>query len=121
MVHRTRRQQFISSVRAALEERARALRHTVDRELDALAGEQERQASQRDMEDSDPALGLLELEGLELEQLDHALDRIDAGAYGVCEACAEEIPERRLRALPMATRCVGCQREADGAGERGSR
>ncbi|MGD9697035.1 MAG: TraR/DksA family transcriptional regulator [Thermoleophilia bacterium] len=41
-----------------------------------------------------------------------ALAAIEAGTYGVCVDCGEEIPEGRLRALPDAVRCVPCQRAA---------
>lgn len=37
-----------------------------------------------------------------------ALERIDAGEFGWCEACGEAIPERRLALDPTLTRCVGC-------------
>ena len=33
-----------------------------------------------------------------------------------CAECGEPIPAARLRALPGARRCVGCQREAEEAG-----
>jgi DnaK suppressor protein len=41
-----------------------------------------------------------------------ALAAIEAGTYGICEDCGEEIPEGRLRALPDAVRCMPCQRRA---------
>jgi phage/conjugal plasmid C-4 type zinc finger TraR family protein len=41
--------------------------------------------------------------------LDHALERARAGAYGVCEDCGQAIEPERLHFLPEATRCVGCQ------------
>ena len=37
-----------------------------------------------------------------------ALHRIDAGVYGLCEACDRPIPYERLEALPHARRCVNC-------------
>lgn len=37
-----------------------------------------------------------------------ALDRIDAGTFGMCEACGKAIPAARLDALPYARHCVGC-------------
>ena len=37
-----------------------------------------------------------------------ALERIEAGTYGRCEACGEPIGEGRLSAIPEATRCVRC-------------
>ena len=42
------------------------------------------------------------------EQVRAALQRIDQGAYGICEVCQLPIPEARLAVLPWATRCVDC-------------
>lgn len=42
-------------------------------------------------------------------EIDAALARVDAGTYGLCEACGEPIPEARLEAVPEATLCVGCK------------
>ncbi|MFW6127325.1 MAG: RNA polymerase-binding protein DksA [Thermodesulfobacteriota bacterium] len=38
-----------------------------------------------------------------------ALDRIDAGTYGVCEICGCEISEKRLLARPVTTMCIACK------------
>ncbi|QCB95330.1 TraR/DksA family transcriptional regulator [Cellulomonas shaoxiangyii] len=47
-----------------------------------------------------------------LEQTAHALERLDAGTFGVCEACGRAIGRARLQAFPRATLCVACkQRE----------
>lgn len=46
------------------------------------------------------------------ERLKAALAAIDAGTYGICVDCGEEISEGRLKALPDAVRCVSCQRAA---------
>jgi DnaK suppressor protein len=48
-----------------------------------------------------------------LEQLDHALAKLDDGTYGTCERCGREIGEERLRARPWATLCIDDQRLAD--------
>jgi DnaK suppressor protein len=37
-----------------------------------------------------------------------ALDRIDQGTFGECEACGESIPAARLEAIPYARCCVHC-------------
>lgn len=42
----------------------------------------------------------------ELNQVKSALARLDAGQYGICEVCGEEIEAGRLEALPFATRCM---------------
>jgi DnaK suppressor protein len=55
------------------------------------------------------------MNGLDYRQLrlvEEALDRMDAGDYGVCLACDEPIAEKRLRALPWARYCVSCQDSA---------
>jgi DnaK suppressor protein len=49
------------------------------------------------------------LDYLELRLVDEALDRLDAGDYGICLACDEPIAEKRLDALPWARYCVACQ------------
>lgn len=46
----------------------------------------------------------------ELRRIDAALKRLDEGDFGVCEACGEPIPERRLRIDPAVTECVTCAR-----------
>jgi RNA polymerase-binding protein DksA len=52
-----------------------------------------------------------------LRDIDAAIARIDADAYGHCEACGTRIPEARLNAWPEARRCVPCQtREEHDAG-----
>jgi len=42
---------------------------------------------------------------VELNQVKEALARLDAGRYGLCTVCGEEIEPERLEALPFATRC----------------
>jgi RNA polymerase-binding transcription factor DksA len=37
-----------------------------------------------------------------------ALNRLDDGTYGICEACGRAIPFERLEAIPHARRCVAC-------------
>jgi DnaK suppressor protein len=59
---------------------------------------------------------LAELESRELEQIEHALKRIEKGAYGRCELCGEKIAEARLNALPYTSTCIECQREAERTG-----
>jgi DnaK suppressor protein len=47
------------------------------------------------------------------QQVEHALERVREGAYGICEGCARRIPAERLKYQPAATRCVECQSQWD--------
>ena len=39
-----------------------------------------------------------------------ALEKIDDGTYGTCDACGQSIPAGRLRAVPQSVLCVDCAR-----------
>lgn len=52
-----------------------------------------------------------------LRQIDAALARAHAGAYGTCAACGGNIPLARLRAVPFATHCVPCQTRDEARGK----
>jgi DnaK suppressor protein len=60
---------------------------------------------------------LAEVESRELTHIETALERMRHGDYGLCEGCGEAIPLARLQALPYATMCIGCQREAEKNGD----
>jgi RNA polymerase-binding protein DksA len=45
--------------------------------------------------------------------IEEALQRMDAGTFGVCARCGREIPLARLRAMPFANYCVDCQEIID--------
>jgi RNA polymerase-binding protein DksA len=48
-----------------------------------------------------------------LHQIDHALDRISDGTYGICEVTGEPIPIERLKAIPWATMTVAAAAQYD--------
>ncbi|MEC4676845.1 MAG: RNA polymerase-binding protein DksA [Nitrospirota bacterium] len=55
---------------------------------------------------------MLRLRGREqrlLKKIDAALDRIEAGTFGICEDCGEEIDIKRLEARPVTTMCINCK------------
>lgn len=54
-------------------------------------------------------LGLAEQAGRTISEIDHALERIDHGTYGICESCDRPIAIERLEAIPYAPRCAACQ------------
>jgi len=43
-----------------------------------------------------------------LLRIEAALRRLDAGDYGFCEECGENIPAKRLEIDPATERCVDC-------------
>ena len=53
--------------------------------------------------------GQLQIQSGELTEVRDALDRLERGIFGLCEHCDEPIPLERLRAIPYARLCVGCQ------------
>lgn len=50
-----------------------------------------------------------------LEDVKAAESRLEAGTYGQCQRCGEEIPDDRLEAMPAARYCLEHQAEAEGA------
>lgn len=44
-----------------------------------------------------------------LRQIDRALEKIEEGTYGTCDITGEEIPIKRLEAIPYATMTVKAQ------------
>lgn len=48
----------------------------------------------------------------ELGMIRRALERMNAGSYGVCARCGEDIPAGRLSAVPWTVMCVSCARES---------
>ena len=48
-------------------------------------------------------------ESAELNQVQAAIDRLEAGTYGVCIDCGTDIAVARLQASPEAARCLACQ------------
>ena len=71
--------------------------------------------------EQDFALSLVENEQETLGEIDAALERIKDGTFGQCETCLTAgktptqaaIPKARLRAIPYARNCVGCERKKE--------
>jgi DnaK suppressor protein len=62
---------------------------------------------------------LAEVESRELANIEKALERMQNGHFGICENCNGKIGLPRLKALPYATLCIDCQREAERYGGSG--
>ena len=46
-----------------------------------------------------------------LIQIEAALERVNAGTYGLCGPCSRLIEPERLDALPAVALCIACERE----------
>ena len=108
------------SFRQMLLERRQTLQHEIDARI--KAGRAGRNAEGGDMLDStaadvqgDIALSLIQMHSETLIRVDHALGRLDAGQYGLCTECGDEISVQRLNALPFAVRCQSCEQTREQA------
>ncbi len=45
----------------------------------------------------------------QLAEIDHALEKIENGTYGLCDKCGRPIDPARLEALPEASLCMLCK------------
>jgi RNA polymerase-binding transcription factor len=54
----------------------------------------------------------------QVAQIHDALQRLSEGRYGFCQECEAFVGVPRLRALPFAQRCRGCQSHAEQRAQR---
>ena len=100
------RKSELETLKADLEARLSRYQAHQRREAGALEKDFEEQASQTQ---NDEVVDSLEAETrAELQQIVHALERIDQGAGNECEQCGNDIDPRRLQVLPYTTVCVDC-------------
>jgi DnaK suppressor protein len=66
----------------------------------------------------DIELALIQMKAETLTRINEALERLDAGTYGSCNECGDEISPQRLRALPFAVRCKDCEEARENAAQR---
>ena len=88
--------------------RAAGLREALHIEHLADPVDQIQSSTQREV-----ALQRLDQQSRLIQEIRSALERIDSGAYGLCEKCEESIPRKRLDAVPWARLCVRCQSEIE--------
>ncbi|MEE8199938.1 MAG: TraR/DksA family transcriptional regulator [Candidatus Acidoferrales bacterium] len=97
---------------------ARLLSSKREELLDRLGDDREAVLAERVPDDSlglasrtlleDLAIGTLQRDQQLLREVEAALARLEEGAFSVCERCREEIPGRRLKALPWTRLCLRC-------------
>jgi DnaK suppressor protein len=105
---------LLQAERATYVEQAEALKA----EADQLAAEMEPGDIQFDDESGEGATATVDRERdlalsaqarQEVDEIDHALAKINNGTYGYCESCGQPIPKARLKAIPHARLCIACK------------
>lgn len=84
--------------------------HAIEKDLHHTEEKVEQDfAEQATQRENDDVLNSLDNEAKEkIIQIDNALLRVQNGTYGQCEKCGEDIDEKRLAAIPYASRCIEC-------------
>ncbi len=96
----------LRTLRAEFAERLAAIRHDHHHVDGPVSADFKEQVTERE---NDEVLARLEVATqADLKQMDHALSRVDAGLYPLCERCGERIEMQRLQAMPFATVCARC-------------
>jgi DnaK suppressor protein len=82
--------------------------HAIDQDIrhDGMSADWTEQAAERENDEVLESLGIASED--ELNQINAALARIEAGEYFYCSQCGQEIPHARLELLPFTTTCVSC-------------
>lgn len=102
-------QTALDSLRSQLEDERASLRHQLD-ELgageNALSFDENfADSGQVAAEQGETRLLVASLSD-QLQEVDHALAKMDSGEYGKCETCGKDIAEPRLEAMPATRYCI---------------
>ena len=68
-------------------------------------------SADQDVEGLDAEVAIAQNEQFLLEQVEAALERIEAGAYGTCQGCGKKINKQRLDAIVYTPYCIDCARD----------
>ena len=104
------------SIKGELERKRNALSSAIQESMGATRDADQRRDMFKDpygsaslTHDDEVAAAVVDRRARQLEEVNRALEDIDAGRYGVCRDCGEAIAPARLKVMPFAIRCVGCQ------------
>ncbi len=100
----------IEEIRRDLEQRLENLRRRTSKLDRSLRSERSHDSQERAQEaENDEVLERLDAGGFaDIQAIEDALARIDAGTYGLCAKCGEEIAAGRLKAVPFTRTCIDC-------------
>ena len=101
----------LTRLRAELDHAAKELQDLLAGGVDGAGNDQADVGSNSLERDSEMSLAANQRELL--LQTEKALERLDDGTYGTCEACGEPIGKARLQAFPRATLCMECKKREE--------
>lgn len=102
----------LKTFRTILESRLRDLA-VISREALAIETSSDEMDRVQYFSERDYAMNSLERNSIRLREVRRALQRMDAGTFGECTGCEEEINLKRLAAVPWASSCISCQEAAE--------
>jgi DnaK suppressor protein len=103
------------ALRAELEKKKEELTVRLDRITKNLRRGYHPDSKERakELEDSEVVDALGNEARAELRNISAALQRMDAGDYGICIECGTDIERGRINAHPYAKQCIDCARLAE--------
>ena len=93
-----------------LEKAMHTLKNEIELSKDDMADEADLASA---LTDQSLSLRLRGRERTLIEKIDLALKRIEAGEFGTCIVCEDDIEVQRLRARPVTTMCIACKEEQE--------
>lgn len=93
-----------------LEKAVHTLKNEIELSKDDMADEADLASA---LTDQSLSLRLRGRERTLIEKIDLALKRIEAGEFGTCIVCEDDIEVDRLRARPVTTMCIACKEEQE--------
>jgi len=106
----------LEAERERTQEELRHLRSYLQAEVDRIidGGEGSVDAAS-DVYEREKTLAIIQTLEKKLASVEHALQTVEKGGYGICEVCGEKIDPERLAIVPHTTTCVKCQRKLERA------
>ena len=54
-----------------------------------------------------------------LSEVEHALQKLEKGTYGLCDSCGQSVEMARLEVLPQANLCLSCKARQEAKSAKG--
>lgn len=107
----------LMTLKSMLDEQLESLMSQSQEAVSALTAVRENDPDPLDLavteSNRDFTLRLADRERRLVGKIKRSMERMNAGEYGVCEACGDAITFKRLMARPVATLCIDCKTEAE--------